>query len=75
MTMTIDEIACQALALPGKARALLAEKIVESFDHESIQEIWLSEAKKRCDEVRSGRVKSIPGAEVMQNVRNLIDCK
>ena len=75
MTMTIDEIANQALALPGEARALLAEKIVESLDQESIRDIWLTEAKKRRDEVRSGRVESIPGVEVMQNVRNLIDCK
>ena len=55
MTMTIDEIACQALALPGKARALLAEKIVKRLDQESIQEFWLSGAKKRRDEVRSGQ--------------------
>ena len=75
MTMTIDEIANQALALPGKARALLAEKIVESLDQESIQEIWLTEAKKRRDDVRSGRIKSISGVEVMQNVRDLIDRK
>ena len=75
MTMTIDEIANQALALPGKARALLAEKIVESLDQESIQEIWLTEAKKRRDDIQSGRIKSIPGVEVMQNVRDLIDRK
>ena len=75
MTMTIDEIANQALALPGKARALLAEKIVESLDQESIQEIWLTEVKKRRDDIRSGRIKSIPGVEVMQSVRDLIDRK
>ena len=75
MTMTIDEIANQALALPGEARALLAEKIVESLDQESIQKIWLTEAKKRRDEVRSGQVESIPGVEVMRNVRNLINHK
>ena len=75
MAMTIDKIANQALALPGKARALLAEKIVESLDQESIKEIWLTEAKKRSDDVRSGRIKSIPGAEVMQHVRDLIGRK
>lgn len=75
MTMTIDEIASQAMALPGEARALLAEKIVESLDQESIQKIWLTEAKKRRDEVRSGQVESIPGVEVMRNVRNLINYK
>lgn len=75
MSLTIDEIASQAMALPGDARALLAEKIVESLDQESIRAIWLSEAKRRRDEVRSGRVKAVPGTEVMQQVRDLISSK
>ncbi|MFO7569869.1 MAG: addiction module protein [Smithellaceae bacterium] len=73
--MSIDEIATQAMALPGEARALLAEKIVESLHQESIQEIWLTEAKKRREEVRSGRAKSIPGDEAMQSVRDVFNCK
>ena len=71
MTVSVDELANKAMALSGEARALLVEKIVESLDQESIREIWLTEAKKRRDEVRSGRVKTIPGAEVMQSVRKL----
>ena len=75
MTVSVDELVIKAMALSGEARALLAEKIVESLDQESIREIWLTEAKKRRDEVRSGRVKTIPGAEAMQSVRKLFDCK
>jgi putative addiction module component (TIGR02574 family) len=75
MTVSVDELANKAMALSGEARALLVEKIVESLDQESIREIWLTEAKKRRDEVRSGRVKTIPGAEAMQSVRKLFDCK
>jgi hypothetical protein len=66
MTVSVDELATKAMALSGEARALLAEKLVESLDQESIRKIWLTEAKKRRDEVRSGRVKTIPGVEVMK---------
>ncbi|RPH49552.1 MAG: hypothetical protein EHM85_13485 [Desulfobacteraceae bacterium] len=75
MDIYVEELATKALALSGEARALLAEKLVESLDQESIREIWLTEAKKRRDEVRSGRVKAIPGAEAMQSVRKHFDCK
>ena len=63
------------MSLSGEARALLAERLVESLDQESAIEIWLTEAKKRRDEVRSGRVKPIPGVEVMASVRELINDK
>jgi len=75
MSVSVDELASMAMALSGEARALLAEKIVESLDQESIGEIWLNEAKKRRDEVRSGRVQAIEGAEAMRSVRKLFDCK
>lgn len=73
MTISVDELAKNAMALSGEARALLAEKIVESLDQESVREIWLAEVKKRRDEIRSGRVKPIPGSEAMENVRKLLD--
>ena len=73
MTISVDELATKAMALSGEARALLAEKLVESLDKESVREIWLTEAKRRRDEVRSGRVKALPGPETMESVRKLID--
>ena len=73
MTISVDELATKAMALPGEARALLAEKLVESLDQEMIDKLWLTEAKKRRDEVREGRVKPIPGAVVMEDVKKLID--
>ena len=75
MATSVDELTTKAMALPGQARALLAERLVESLDEESVSEIWLTEAKKRRDEVRSGQVKPIPGVEVMEEVRKLIDDK
>ena len=75
MAISLDELTTKAMALPGEARALLAERLVESLDQELIREIWLTEAKKRRDEVRSGRVRPIPGVEVMEGVRKLIEDK
>jgi putative addiction module component (TIGR02574 family) len=73
MDISVDELATKAMELSGESRALLAEKLVESLDQEMVNKIWLTEAKKRRDEVREGRVKPTPGTEVMENVRKLID--
>lgn len=75
MAISVDDLATKAMTLSSEARALLAERLVESLDQESVREIWLTEAKKRRDEVRSGLVRPIPGVEVMEGVRKLIDEK
>ena len=75
MTMSVDELATKAMSLSGEARALLAEKLVESLDQELVRDIWLAEAKRRRDEVRSGQVKPIPGIDAMESVRKLLDDK
>ncbi len=75
MATSVEELATKAMALPGEARALLAERLVESLNDESVSEIWLTETKKRRDEVRSGQIKPIPGVKVMEEVRKLIDDK
>ncbi len=75
MATSVEELATKAMSLPGEARALLAERLVESLNEESVSEIWLIETKKRRDEVRSGQIKPIPGVKVMEEVRKLIDDK
>lgn len=60
MIVSVDELTIKAMSLSGEARALLAEKLVESLDQELVQDIWLAEAKRRRDEVRSGQVKPNP---------------
>jgi hypothetical protein len=69
MTISVDELTTKAMSLSGEARALPAEKLVESLDPELVRDIWLAEAKKRRDEVRSGQVKPIPGIDAMESVR------
>jgi len=80
MPRTIDQRAEEALTLPSEARALLADRLVESLDAAALSrtdQIWLREAKQRREEVRSGKVKPIPGDEAFRNVRDSLDsaCK
>ena len=75
MSMTVEQIAVAALSLPSEARALLADRLVESLDPAEdgvVRQLWASEAKRRLDEVRSGRVQTIPGDEALARVRSAI---
>jgi putative addiction module component (TIGR02574 family) len=62
----------QALALPAKKREALAEKLWRSLDdgtQEEIQQAWLDEIGRRVEDLRSGKVKAIPGKKVMASIR------
>ena len=73
MSMTIEQIAAEALTLPSEQRALLADRLVESLDAAEanrIDRLWATEARRRRDEVRNGLVKTIPGDEALARVRH-----
>lgn len=75
MHMTVEQIADEALALPSEARALLADRLVESLDPAEdgyIRQLWMREAKRRLNEVRRGEVQSIPADVVFAEVRQAI---
>jgi putative addiction module component (TIGR02574 family) len=74
MNATMAKIAQEALLLTPAQRAELAEFLVESLDStipDEIQRRWIEEASRRLEDVRSGRVKTIPGEEVMAEARRL----
>jgi len=75
MALTLEQLAEEAMKLPTESRAVLADQIVESLDlaePDVIQRLWAAEAVRRRDEVRSGRVKPIPGEEVIAEVRRQV---
>jgi len=75
MAIPVEKIAEVALALPSDARALLADRLVESLDpltDEDVRDPWIAEALRRRDEVRSGEVKTIPADEVIARLRALV---
>lgn len=72
MYLTVEQIAEEALALPSEARALLADRLVESLDPAEdgyVHQLWLAEARRRRDDVRSGRTRTISGDEALAQVR------
>jgi len=75
MRHTVEQIADEALSLPSEARALLADRLVESLDPLEdgyIRQLWTAEALARRDDVRNGRVKTIPGQEALDRVRKSV---
>ncbi|MDY6898108.1 MAG: addiction module protein [Cyanobacteriota bacterium] len=65
---SIEQITEELLSLPSASRVLLVEKLVESLEFDTdpeIQTAWLSEAKRRRDEVRDGSVEVIRGDEAL----------
>ncbi len=73
---TVDELITEALSLPSTSRMLLVEKLIESLEFdvdETLQTLWIAEAKQRRDEIRTGVVQPIPGEEALSQVRRLLD--
>ncbi len=63
------------IALPSDARAILSDRLAESLDSaedNSLKQLWAAEAQRRMADVRSGRVKTIPGEEALARVRSAI---
>ncbi|MCL1464169.1 addiction module protein [Argonema galeatum] len=74
--LSIEQLTEEILSLPSASRAFLAEKIVESLEFDTdpeIQTVWVTEAKKRRDEIRDGDVQPIPGEEALAQVRQLLE--
>ncbi|HVQ39427.1 MAG TPA: addiction module protein, partial [Pyrinomonadaceae bacterium] len=63
----------QAMTLPSESRARLADRLVESLDIDElgpVDRLWVSEAKRRRDEVRTGQVQPIDGEDALRKVRD-----
>ncbi|MEO9215791.1 MAG: addiction module protein [Rhodanobacter sp.] len=75
MQPKVEQITEEALALPSEARAMLADKLVESLDPAddgAPHLFWVEEAQRRLQEVRSGQIKTAPGADALERVRRSV---
>jgi putative addiction module component (TIGR02574 family) len=72
MTPKASEVLAQAMQLSPQERELLIDRLVESLDdgpaEAGVEEAWGDEIKRRVDEIRSGKVKLIPGEEVERRI-------
>jgi putative addiction module component (TIGR02574 family) len=72
MSAVLEKIERQALALPPKERAQLVDKLWESLGDTTcpvLSEDWKAEIERRCAEIDGGKVKLIPGEQVMREAR------
>jgi putative addiction module component (TIGR02574 family) len=71
MAETADRIIEELLHLPRESRAFVAEKLLESLDHDedyAVSPEWMDEIRKRCRELDSGMVELIPAERVFEEL-------
>jgi putative addiction module component (TIGR02574 family) len=69
------EIESEALQLPPKERARLAQRLLASLDEAAdrdAEQVWLQEAERRLDELESGKVAGIPAEQVFKRARSTL---
>lgn len=69
MSPKTQNIITEALRLPREARALIAEKLLESLDSEEpfkVSRQWKEEIEQRCREIDEGTVNLIPADKVLK---------
>lgn len=65
MIADIDTLFAQALALPEDSRLQLVERLIPTIQSEpSLEAEQIHEVQRRMDDVRSGRVKTLPGEQI-----------
>lgn len=65
-----QELFDEAVSLPVEMRAQLIDKLLQGIHpiQKEIDELWAAEAEKRVEEIKSGKVKTIPGDEVFKKI-------
>ena len=63
---SVKDIIQEAESLPVEERAAVADSILRTLNRPdpAIDQRWLTVANRRLEELRSGRVKPVPGDEV-----------
>lgn len=71
-TPQISELLKKAFALSTQERGILINRLIASLDEEpvekGVQAAWDDEIKRRIDDIRSGRVRTIPGEDVLKEI-------
>ena len=75
MSPDLKECEAQALKLPPKERALLAERLIASLDATDDAEnerLWVEEAERRYEEYKKGNISARPAEDVVRDARSTI---
>jgi putative addiction module component (TIGR02574 family) len=68
--METKKIIDEVISLPVEDRALIADSILRSLNpaDSDIDKKWIKIAKDRLNDLKSGKVKAIPGDEVFNKI-------
>ena len=75
MSLQTDKLVTDALRLPREERALLAEKLLESLDHDEPFDVspeWREEIRRRSREMDEGKQSLVPGDKVFDDIRDAL---
>jgi len=72
MMLKTNDLISEMVSLPVDMRAMLANKLLESLNPTAseVDSLWADVAERRVQEIQTGKVKTIPGNEVFNKIRN-----
>jgi len=74
MIATLDTVLAEALALSEDNRLQLVESLIPTLQiTPDLEAEQIHEVRRRIEEVRSGRVSTIPGEQVFREIRQSLD--
>ena len=71
MIANTEQIVAAALALPEDDRLELVDRLIESLDgppDDDVERAWADEIARRLEEVRSGKVVTVPWEEARKRI-------
>ncbi len=72
MSTSFEEMVAEAMKLPLRDRVRLAQQLASSLDdrvESGVEELWLAEAERRLEELRTGKVAGIDAADAFAKAR------
>ncbi len=69
--MKANDLITMAESLPIDIKIQLIDKLLNSLNplQKEIDELWVKEAEKRVEEIRTNKVKTIPGEDVFKEIQ------
>ena len=75
MALALKKIESELMKLSPRTRARLVKRLLSSLDGEPESgsgESWITEATRRAEEIRSGKVRGIPAETVFKRARSAL---
>ena len=72
MNTPFDQVVADAMKLPVRDRVRLAQQLVSTIDEQpetDVEELWFAEAKRRLQELHTGKAKGIDADEAFRMAR------